>query len=351
MNRQIASRISGENRGERAMVQLLMAVSVWRTAAARIIPVFGASGWWMALLCMLPGIAAALLLRLAMALTGVSTATEAVRVCLGRIGAAAFSAVLAALLLAEAVSAMTALLCVFTQVVGTRGTRFTLAVLTGAVMLFSLHREGLPRAVYLLRWLMGTAVLLAAGYALGDARLDHLFPLHGTGDSYAIAGFLSVPGLAWPVTLLLTLPPCEQRGRLCSAVVPLSAAVATVFIAAVTVPHELLIRRASLAETLLLPAWFAPNAVRVLWLCLLMLTFFLAMAACIQQAARHISAPVGCIPGWLAIVLLVGLVLTQAAEPRMLMALLALVEPWLLLALGMTALTMIPLAIIRRKRP
>ena len=33
MNRQIASRISGENRGERAMVQLLMAVSVWRTAA------------------------------------------------------------------------------------------------------------------------------------------------------------------------------------------------------------------------------------------------------------------------------------------------------------------------------
>jgi len=53
----------------------------------------------------------------------------------------------------------------------------------------------------------------------------------------------------------------------------------------------------------------------------------------------------------LAIVLLGGLVLTQAAEPRMLMALLALVEPWLLLALGMTALTMIPLAIIRRKRP
>ena len=349
MNSQLASRISAEARGERTMVQLLLAVSFWRTAATRVMPLCGVSGWWTALLCMLPGFGVALLLRWAMAISGSSTVTETVRTCLGRGGAAAFSALLALLLLTEAVSALTALLSVFTQGVGTRGTQFTLAVLTGGVMLFSLHREGLPRAVYLLRWVMLAAALMAAASVLGGTKLDFLFPLHGEGAGSALAGFLAAPSLAWPAMILLTLPPCEKRGRISCAVDPSAAAIGVLFITALAVPHERLIHCASQAEALLLPVWFAPNAIRVLWLCLLMLTFFLAVAACVQLAAKQLSAPFGRTPGWLAPVLLAGMTLTQAADTQRLTGVLSAAEPWLLLPLLTTALIVLPIAYIRRK--
>lgn len=349
MNQQIASRISGENRAERVMLQLLCAVSFWRTAATRILPLYGTSGWWIALACLLPGFAVALLLRWAMALTGASNVTEAVRVCLGRAGAAAFSVLLALLLAVEGVSALTALLTVFTQGVGTRGTQFTLAVLTGAVMLFALHREGLPRAVYLLRWVMTAAALAVAAFALCEAKLDHLFPLHGAEDQSSLSGFLAAPGLAWPVTLLLTLPPGEKRGRICSGILPAAAAVSALIITTLTVPHELLLRRTTLADALLLPAWFAPNALRVIWLCLLMLTFFLSVAASLQLATRHLCAPFSSVPEWLPHVLLAGVVLTQLIDPQYLWQLLVCVEPWLLLPLLAAAVIILPIAFIRRK--
>lgn len=347
MNRQCLHRTNGENRAERAKLQLLCAVSLWRTAATLIVPEYGASAWWMALLCLLPGIAAALLLRAGMALCGASTVTEALRVCLGRAGAAVFSLMLASLLLTEAVSSLTALLVVFTQGVGTRGTQFTLAVLTGAVMLFTFHREGLPRAVYLLRWGMAGAAVLLAAFALGEARLDHLFPL--AGGSVEIR---RLPlSLAWTVTLLLTLSPGERRGRLCSAVCPCTGAVAALLVTTLVIPHGLLLRRMELADALLQPAWVLPNALRVLWLCLLMLTFFLAIAASVQMATQQLCAPFAKAPEWLPHGVLICVVLTQAAEPRRLWAVLSAVQPWLLLPLAGTALVLLPIALIRRKRP
>lgn len=350
MNRQFASRAQGESRAERSMLQLLCAVSIWRTAATGIVPLCGASAWWTVLLCLLPGFAAALLLRWAMALTGASTVTEAVRACLGRAGAAAFSLLLTVLLLVEAVTSLTALLTVFTQGAGSSGTQFTLAALTGAVMLFSLHREGLPRAVYLLRWVMAAAALVLAAFGVGAAKPEHLFPLHGEGDSSCVSAALSASSLAWPVTLLLTIPACDQRGRLCSAIAPSAGAMAVLLITTLLIPHEILILRTELADVLLQPAWYLPNALRVLWLCLLMLTFFLAIAASVQLATSHLFAPFANAPGWLPHALLVGVVATQIINPRRLWTLLSAVQPWLLLPLAGTALLILPIAFIRRKR-
>ncbi len=350
MTRQLLSRSKGENRAERAMLQLLGAVSIWRTAVTGIVPLCGAAAWWTAILCLIPGFAVALLLRLAMLLTGTSNVTEAVRACLGRAGAVVFSLFLTVLLLVDAVTSLTALLTVFTQGLGTKGTQFTLAVLTGAVMLFTLHREGLPRAVYLLRWIVLAAALVLAVFALGRAKLDHLFPLHGAGDASCLSAALSAPSLAWPVTLLLTVPPADKRGRLCSAVVPSAGAIAALLVTTLVIPHELLIRRTGLADLLLLPAWYLQSGLRLLWLCLLMLTFFLGVAASVQLATRHLFVPFANVPGWLPHAVLVGVVLTQLVETQRLWSMLSAVQPWLLLPLAGSALAILPIAIIRRKR-
>lgn len=350
MNRQLLSRAEGEGRAERAMLQLLCAVSVWRTAETMIVPLCGTSAWWTTMLCLIPGFAAAFLLRLAMALTRTSTLLDAVRACLGRVGAAAFSLLLTALLLVEAVTTLTALLTVFTQGVGTRGTQFTLAVLTGAVMLFSLHREGLPRAVYFLRWGMIAAVVVVAVCALSHAKLDHLFPLHGAGNTSCLTAVMSASSLAWPVTLLLTIPSTGRRGRLCSAVLPSACAIAGLGVSALMIPHEMMICRTQLADTLLLPAWYLPNALRLLWLCLLMLVFFLGIASSVQLATRHLLAPFAKVPGWLPHALLIGVALTQLDDPQCLWTLLTAVQPWLFLILAGAALIILPIAFIRRKR-
>lgn len=346
MNRQLSSRITSEIRAERTLLQVLCAVSIWRTASTHIVPLCGASAWWVALVCLLPGFAVALLLRAVMALTGVSTLTEAVRVCLGKVGAVVFSLLLTILLLTEAVASLTALLTVFTQGVGTRGTQFTLAVLTGVVMLFTLHREGLPRAAYLLRWGMAAAAMILAIYCLSEAKVDHLFPLQGAGR----AADLPAPSLAWPVTLLLTLPATERRGRSCGAVLSSAVAVAAMLIITLLIPNELLLRRIELADVLLQPGWYLPNGLRVLWLGLLMLTFFLAVAAAVHLAAQHLCAPIARWPQWLPHGLLLGVVLTQLAEPRGLWALLTSIQPWLLLPLAGMAVVLLPVAFIRRTR-
>ncbi len=345
---QLASRMAGENRARLTLLRLLCGVSIWRTAMTRVLPLCGASAWWVTLLCLLPGFAVAALLRLAMHLTHTKTLTEVVRACLGKVGAWVISAVLAALLLAEGLSGLTALITLFTQGVGTRGTPFALALLTGGALLFSLHREGLPRATHFLRWGMAAAAVLTAACLLPDVRLDYLFPLHGEGDAGLLAALKTGVGLAWPVALLLTVPPVRQ-GRLRSAVLPAFAAVAALLLLTLTVPQELLSRQTSLAALLLLPTKYAPNALRILYLCLLMLAIFLSIGASAQLVTESLCAPLKCRPTWLPHVVLAGLILAQAGDAASLWDTLATVPPWLMLPLGGLAILCVPIAFIRRK--
>lgn len=351
MNRQIQARQAGERSARLELLRLLCAVSVWRTAMTRLLPLGGVSTWWVMLLCLLPGLSVAGMLRLIMACTRSSTLTEAIRACLGQGGAILLSVALSLPLLLDGLTSITALITLFTEGVGTRGTQLTLAALTGAALLLSLHREGLARAAWFLRWGMATAALILAALLLTDAHTDHLFPLRGEGNASVFAAIRAGFSLAWPVALLLTVEPIAGKGRLYGACTPLFSSTAAVLVTTLVIPHELLTRLTGLAGALLLPIQYASNAMRVLTLSLLMLTFFLAIGASAQAGASTLMSCAKEAPGWLPGALVAGMFLTQAADASVLWSLLGIVEPWLLLPLAVLTTVCIPIALYRRKCP
>ncbi len=346
---ELRARMAGEAAAQSSFLRLLCAVSVWRTMMTRILPLCGASAWWVGIICLLPGFAAAALLRYVMHLTHTPTLTEAVRACLGKGGAIAASLMLTALLLTEGVTSITALITLFTQGLGTRGTQFTLAILTGAALLFCLHREGLPRAVHFLRWPMIAAAAAVAAFLLMDAKPDHLFPLWGEGTLSVCAAIRAGSSLAWPVTLLLTQEPI-RKGRLRGGILPFGLALAAVLLLALAIPHELLTRQEELAALLLLPSRYLPNALRVAAMSLIMLAFFLAIGASAQLATTHLCAPWASVPGWLPHGLLAAMFLTQAGDPSQLWQVLGKISPWMIVPLGLLALISLPFALLRRKK-
>ena len=63
MNRQTASRRDGERRAQVTLIRILCAVSIWRTAMTRLLPLCGGAAWWVTLVCLMPGFLVAALLR------------------------------------------------------------------------------------------------------------------------------------------------------------------------------------------------------------------------------------------------------------------------------------------------
>ncbi len=350
MNRQIQSRQAGEYRARGTLLRLWCAASIWRTLMTRVLPLCGTASWWTGLICLLPGFLAAALWRLILHVTGTSTLAEALRACWGGVGAVFGAVFLAVPLLLDGTASVTALITLFTQGVGTRGTQLTLALLTGGALLLSLHREGLARGAYFLRWGMAAAAGVMAAFALAGAEADHLFPLYGDGASSVATALQAGGSLAWPVVVLLTLRPSAGQGRRRSGILPAFAAVGAVVLLCLAVPHELLIRQEGLASLLLLPVRYVPNAVRVLGLCLMMLTFFLAIGAAAQQATDHLCMPWKHTPAWLPYGVLAALFFTQAGNISRLWRWLGMAEPWLLLPLAALALVSLPVAYLRRKR-
>lgn len=346
----LEARRLGELRARRTFLQLICAVSILRTALTRIVPLAGSGAWWLTLVCLLPGAAVLLLMALAMRLTGSSTVDGLLRVCLGRTGGWLLSWLLAAATLLDGASTMTALITLFTEGVGTRGTQLTLAILTGVTLLTCLHREGLPRGAYLLRRVMLAAALLAAAFALPDMRMDHLHPLMGGGAASLTATLRVGVSLAWPFLLLLTLPEEGRAGRAAAICPVVLTVLATLLLLTLTTSHELLARQHTLADCLLQPARYASSALRTLLLCLLMLTFFLAIGGAAQLSTDFLCAPMGQPPRWLPYGVLTLLTATQALPPDRLWTALSLIEPWLLLPFAALAALCLPAAILRRKR-
>ena len=196
---------------------------------------------------------------------------------------------------------------------------------------------------------MAAAAAVIAACLLPDACLDGLFPLHGAGDASNLAALKVGISLAWPATLLLTVPP-TPGGRLRGAVLPVFSAVAALLIVALTIPQELLSRQTGVAALLLLPTKYAPNALRILYLCLLMLTIFLSIGAAVQMATEHLCAPMKRRPKWLPHGLLVGMILAQTVHADRLWAALSALQTWLLAPLGAVAILCLPMAFFRRKQ-
>lgn len=336
-------------RARNAFVELLCIASVLRTALTEILPLTGCGGWWVTALLLLPGCAVYALFRLCMSLTRTDTLTDCLRCCLGPLGGWLLSGVLTALLLLDGAASMTALITLFTEGIGTRGTQVTLALLTSAVLLFSLHREGLPRAVYLLRPVMLVSAALAAVILAQEARIDALFPWKGEGDSSLVAALQTGVSLGWPVTLLLTVPSAENPRRVRPAVKVLLATVLPLLFVTLILPHEILTEARDLAGSLLLPMLYAPSALRTLCLCLLMLILFLAAGGAAQFATEHLCAPMGQPPRFLPYAVLLLLTATQALDVGRLWAALTAIMPWMLVPLALLAVLCLPIACFRRK--
>lgn len=340
-----------EHRVNISLLRLLAVVSILRTALTRILPLAGSGAWWVFPVCLLPGCAVYLLLLISMALCRVQTVTDCARVCLGPFGAWLISGVLALLTLMDGASSMTALITLFTEGIGTRGTQITLALLTAAVLLFCLHREGLPRGVYLLRWpiLLCLAVLLVS-WAL-DVQVDRLFPYLGSGRSAVEASLRTGWSLAWPLVLLLTVPPVRPGFRRVLAPWPvLALPVVVVLLLTLTVPQEVLTLRQDLATCLLLPTRYATQAVRTLAQCILMLAFFLAVASAAHVTTDRVCAPFRHHPSWLPYAVVLLLTALQALDIRMLWQNLGTWESWSLAPLVVLAVLLLPLSALRRKR-
>lgn len=347
---EVQARSAGERRAERAMLSLLCGVSLGREALMGVLPVCGASAWWVTALSVLPGFAVAGLLALSMRLTHAPAPLEAVRRVMGKPAVWLTSIGLAVLLLLDGVSSMTVLTTLFTQGIGTRGTQFTLAVLTGALLLCSLHREGLPRGICLLRWGMGAAVCVLAVCSMSRAHADHLFPVLGDGASAAWDALRRSVSLGWPVVLFLRPAADNGRGKVSRVCIPALAAVAFILLLNLTVPHEVLTADASLRAMLLLPLRYAPNALRVVGYSLMMLALFLSIGASAQLAAQSLCVPIG--REWKALpYVLVGLLIaSQTLNAVRLWCWLERLRPWLLLPVLCVAAVMLLCTLVRRKR-
>lgn len=330
-------RQQAEAAARRTMVEWLCVASLLRTALTRVLPLAGSAGWWVALLALLPGMALCLLAALALRLTGAETLMELSRRTLGRAGACVAAGVIAALLLWDAAASLTALTTLFTQGVGARGTPFTLAVLTCGAAALCVTGNGLPRATTLLRW-----PLLAAGAAVvllqaGDVRLDRLVPLRGEGFHTVSDALSAGAGMAWPMLLLLTVPKTHGRPRLTSLGTVTLATALPVAMLCLIVPHDML-RGATLAGALMLPARFAPPAGQVLTYCMELAGFFLAIASAVSLAAEQIGALMARPCRWTGQAALLVLALSQALDARRLWQALSAAGTWLLLPLaGLTA--------------
>ncbi len=342
------ARMQGERAAAKSLVMLLAAVSMLRTALTRVLPMAGSSGWWVIPVCLLPGLLSCALLAGVMRLTGAPTLQELVRRCLGRAGGWIGSALLALLLLTDGASSMTALITLFTEGIGTKGTQLTLALLTGGVLTFCLHREGLPRAVYLLRWVLLGSALLLWTLLLSAVHRDGLHPVLGQGREAVKAALLSGVQMGWPLLLLLTVPADEARSRLRSLVPSPAAVMVTVLLVCLTHPHELLIQLRGLPDGLLLPVRYAGNGIQVLGQCLLMLTFFLSIGGCAQLAGD--LAARGRAVRWPAYAALLLITATQALTPDLVWHVLQRIEGWLVLLLGGLLTVCLLCALMRGKR-
>lgn len=346
----LAGRLQGERRARQCLIRLVAVVSMLRTLLTRVLPLAGSAGWWMSLVCLLPGVAVYALLALLMRTAGAAVLTDALRACFGRFGAWLLAAVLAALLLLDGASSMTALITLFTEGVGTEGTQFTLALLTGAVLCFCLHRDGLPRGVFFLRWVMLGALAVMALDWLGMARLDGLFPLMGDGAPSLAAAFRAGASLAWPLALMLTAEPVRAGSRFRPLMPVALICFGVMLMGCLSLPHELLVTHHDLSGSLMEMTLHLRPAVRMLAICLMLLALFLTLGGTAHLLTGALAAPAGRGHAWLPYAAIGLFVLSQTTDIRALWTFLRACEPWLLGPLAALAAAALPVAAVKRRR-
>lgn len=342
-------RMLADRKASFSLLRLICIASLIRTSCTRLLPLAGASSWWILILCLAPGIGVCLLLGIGMRVSRTGSLTELARCCFGRAGAWLASLTLALLLLTEASAALQALIVLFTEGVGTRGTTWSLALLTLLAVLLAIHVRGLPRGVFLLRWPMTAALLLLAACSVPHIRLDRLFPLAGEGLSALAAALQAGYSLGWPLALLFT-EELSVKGSRWSSVVGVSAVGAgCLLLLSLTIPHALLLQTGNTAEALLIAFRLMPPSLQLLGQCLMMLLLFLTICGCVRLCVSHLCAPIGRTPVLLPAAAAL-LLLTQIGAFTRVLPWMGSLERWLLAPLSVLAVFCLAVAPFRRKR-
>ena len=322
----IQKRRAGQRQTQNALIGLLSAVSMTRIGLTQLLPLCGSAAWWLSAACMLPGLCVYGAFRLLLRRTHTRTLP----------------------LLLDGIASLTALITFFTEGIGARGSQFTLTLLTAAVMLIALNRDGLPRGVYLLRHVLLVAAAIIAINALLDAHPDGIVPLLGEGVPPLLSGIRSAWGMSWMLLLLLEFPAEEGTRRTPVMFVALLPCPVILLLLSLAIPPELTVPGRSLASRLALPTLFLQPAVRTLAQCLLMMTLFLSIAGSAQLAARFLTSSCQKPKKWVPYALIGLLTLTQLFDISRLWRVLTAFTAWSL-APGVLLLLVLTIARLCRR--
>lgn len=346
----LALREKNQRRARRTCWRILAVAGVLRSAFIQVFPMAGASGWWLCMVSLLLALVPYWLCCLLMKKLGASTLPDALRAAFGRVGVWVAFILVAAVLLWDALCTMTALVTLFTQGIGARGTQLTLAVLTGCVMLLCLQRDGLIYGLQMLRWPLGILLVIAVACRAGQIRGDHLFPPLGQGMQANLAALRAGAGLGWPLVLLLMEEPAVPRVRWRDPLPAWGLAVGILLLITLTIPHEMMLQYATMAQGMLMTAAFLSPAAQLAILCLWMVGLFLLLAVETRWAADAAMVPSGRESPRIALLMTAMLVASQIMPPDRLWPWLAGVQPWLVLPLVLACAALGLAAIIRQRR-
>lgn len=327
-------RLQGSRLARVCQVQLWCAVSMARTVVTEVLPLCGSAGWWVAPLCMMPGLAVYGLMAAVMRWKKQPTLLEGIRAATGKAGIWIVSALLGLLLLLDGAATMTALVTIFTEGIGTEGTQITMALLTLAALMGCMHQDGLAWGIWLIRRvLLGLSVAIAM-MLLNMMRPDGIHPVMGQGSAAVAAAFKASMSLGWPLILLLTVED-DGRGRCLHPIPPVSVVVCVGVLLCLTYPCEVLVRTGGLAERMLLGAMHLQPALRTLVHALEMLVLLLGLASAVQLSAGQWLVPSGRELGWLPYAMAALLTATQGKDIHVLWEGLNFLLRWLPVLLGM----------------
>ena len=349
---QRASRLRGERLCQRRLLWLMADVSILRTVFTRLLPLCGNAVWWVAPVCLLPGIALLLACSLLLRVVHAHSLNEAAAKLLGRAGSILLAAAVAVPLLLDAAAVLASLVGFFTEGIGTEGTYTTIAALTCGAAALCLEREGLPRAVWFLRRPMQLAAIILAVNWLSCARTDALFPLLGEGESTVIAALRAGVSLGWPLILPLLFEPVrsERPGRL-TLIVPVTSILAVMILSSMACIPAIAVSGFDAVDGLLLPLSGLHAWVRLTGQCLMMVALFFALTGGITTSSELLKAAVRLCRGrGLAYGLTAGLFAAQLIPAERLRAILAAAAPWQIVPPALTALVLTAEALIRGER-
>ncbi len=328
----LQQRLMADRSCHRCLLRFLCVVSVLRSVLTLVAPAAGSASWWLVPVLLIPGTVCTVVVSGCMRATKTTTLGDCVRRLLGCGGSAVVGWMAAVLLLVDGITTITTLVCFFVEGIHTVGTQVVMTLLTCAVLVWCLDQAGLPRGIWLLKWVMLAAAVVVAANLVGMAKIDHLYPLLGNGERSVLEAVKAGAGLSWPLLLLLTQPPVrEGTSHMRELPLPLLSMLAGTALLLLAFSNETLTSISTLAQALTLPVMYLHPAVKMLMQCLLMLALFLLLSAQAHTAYAQVK---DALPRrWVyfphAMVVVIGL--TQLLPIKRLWSVLRMVQPWLLL--------------------